>query len=224
MIPAHTASTVDGSKAPELVRGWLRPVPADSPARPMPTTEDLALMRRVAQRDADSERQLVERVLARVRRRAWALTRTREDADDATQAAMLEILRSAATYSGVGSLEGWCERIAVRTTVRMLRRRQRHQAPLDPAVAPDAIERDVPVDSMHERIPGEVFEYLRALSDERRDAIVMRHVWDYSIDEIAEATGVSRNTVKDRLRCALEQLRKLIHRADVIALGRRNSP
>jgi RNA polymerase sigma-70 factor (ECF subfamily) len=190
----------------------------------MPTTEDLALMRRVAQRDAASEQQLVDRVLGRVRRRAWALTRSREDADDATQAAMLEILRSAATYSGVGSLEGWCERIAIRTTVRMQRRRQRNQAPLDPSVAPDSIERAGVVDAMHERIPGEVFEYLRALSDERRDAIVMRHVWDYSIDEIAEATGVSRNTVKDRLRCALEQLRKLIHRADVIALGRRNPP
>jgi RNA polymerase sigma-70 factor (ECF subfamily) len=190
----------------------------------MPTSDDLALMRRVAQRDAVSEQQLVERVLGRVRRRAWALTRTREDADDATQAAMIEILRSAATFSGVGTLEGWCERIAVRTTVRMQRRGQRQQAPVDPSVAPDAIERDVPTEVMHERIPGEVSEYLDALSDERRQAIVMRHVWDYSIDEIAEATGVSRNTVKDRLRCALEQLRKLIHRADVIALGRRNSP
>lgn len=181
-------------------------------------------MRRVAGRDAASEQQLVERVLARVRRRAWALTRRRDDADDATQAAMLEILRSAGTFSGSGSLEGWCERIAVRTTLRLQRRGQQRAAAIDPVISPDAIEQHEVAEPLHERISGEVSDYLDALSEERRQAIVLRHVLDYSIDEIAEATGVSRNTVKDRLRCALEQLRKLVHRADVIALGRRKLP
>jgi RNA polymerase sigma-70 factor (ECF subfamily) len=220
VTPANTASVAEGAEVPDAVRGWLRSVSPDSPSRPTPAPEDLALMRRVARRDAVSEQQLVERVLPRVRRRAWALTRRREDADDATQAAMLEILRSAATFNGSGTLEGWCERIAVRTTLRLQRRGQQRAAVIDAAVAPDAIEQHEVVEPMHERIAGEVTEYLEALSDERRQAIVLRHVLDYSIDEIAEATGVSRNTVKDRLRCALEQLRKLIHRADVIALGR----
>lgn len=220
MTPANTASVVEGAEVPDAVRGWLRSVSVDPSARPTPTPEDLALMRRVARRDPVAEQQLVERVLPRVRRRAWALTRRREDADDATQAAMLEILRSAATFNGSGTLEGWCERIAVRTTLRLQRRGQQQQAAIDPAIAPDAVEHHEIVEPMHERIAGEVTEYLEALSDERRQAIVLRHVLDYSIDEIAEATGVSRNTVKDRLRCALEQLRKLIHRADVIALGR----
>ncbi|NJK31187.1 MAG: DUF134 domain-containing protein [Deltaproteobacteria bacterium] len=76
---------------------------------------------------------------------------------------------------------------------------------------------------MSESIPGEVGEYLDALSDERREALILRHVFDHSIDDIAELTGVSRNTVKDRLRVAREQIRKLIHRAEVIAIGRGRS-
>ncbi len=194
-------------------------MPADLPAS---FGDDLALMRGVVQRDPASEDQLVARVLPRVRRRAWSLTRNPEDADDASQAAILEILRSAKNYDGRGSLDGWCERIATRTIVRMQRRSQQRKGRIDPDVEPDAVELDVVRGALHERIPGQVEAYLSELSDERRQAIVLRHVQDWSIDEIAEATGVSRNTVKDRLRSALELLRKHIHRAEVIALSRRN--
>lgn len=179
-----------------------------------------ALMRAVASRDPVAERELVERMLGRVRRRAYMLTRKLEDADDATQTAMLEILRSAGSYGGTGSLEGWCDRIVVRTTVRMQRKRARQHSLVDGAVEPDAIEVAHDDPSQREAIPGEVAQYLESLSDERRQALVLRHVLDYSIDDIAELTGVSRNTVKDRLRVAREQIRKLIHRAEVVALGR----
>ncbi|MFV8751017.1 RNA polymerase sigma factor [Nannocystaceae bacterium ST9] len=227
-LSLHTAGDVEGSKAPSPVRGWVRPVPNDSPARPSTAVDDHAadrlLMHGVAERDSAAQRRLVERVLPRVRKRAWSLTRSPEDADDATQAAMLEILRSAGNYDGRGSLDGWCERVAIRTIVRRQRGNQQRAARIDPSIEPDAIE-DLPAgESMRERIRGEVDDYLGSLSDERRQAIRLRYVDDFSIDEIADFTGVSRNTVKDRLRCALEQLRKHIHRADVIALGRRTPP
>lgn len=197
----------------------------DSPTRPVPVAaDDLALMRAVANHDAQAERRLVLRVLPRVRQRAWGLTRNPDDADDGTQAAMLEILGSAKNYAGSGSLEGWCDRIATRTIVRMQRRTHQRDAKLDFSISPDQREAARDEEPMHERIRGEVSEYLEALSDERRHVVVLRHVHDYSIDEIADLTGVSRNTVKDRLRCALEQLRKHIHRAEVIAFGARSQP
>lgn len=49
---------------------------------------------------------------------------------------------------------------------------------------------------------------LRALPDDQREAFLMRVETGLSIEEIAEATGVGRETAKSRLRYALEKLRE----------------
>ena len=61
-------------------------------------------------------------------------------------------------------------------------------------------------------VPRPILDYLAELPETRRVALVLRHVMDYSIEEIAELTGVSPNTVKDRLLHAREQVRRNIRR------------
>jgi DNA-directed RNA polymerase specialized sigma24 family protein len=46
--------------------------------------------------------------------------------------------------------------------------------------------------------------------------LVLRHGFEYSIDEIAELTGVSPNTVKDRLLRAREAIRRIIRREQLL--------
>lgn len=176
-------------------------------------------MRRVAQGEPAAKRELVLRMLARVRRKAAVLLRGRDD-DDAAQVAMIQILGSAKSFAGRGSLEGWCDRIAIRTIVRMRRRSDAHASRIAAHVEPD--EQATP--SGDPQLRREVQRFLAALSDERYQVVVLRYLEDYSIDEIADATGVSRNTVKDRLRVALELLRKHARRDEVIALHRRSPP
>jgi RNA polymerase sigma-70 factor (ECF subfamily) len=53
--------------------------------------------------------------------------------------------------------------------------------------------------------------------------LVLRHMLDYSIDDIAELTEVSPNTVKDRLLHAREQLRRLVRRDRMIDQSRGNA-
>jgi RNA polymerase sigma-70 factor (ECF subfamily) len=69
-------------------------------------------------------------------------------------------------------------------------------------------------------IPRPLVEYLAELPEARRVTLVLRHVMDYSIEEIAELTSTSQNTVKDRLLHARAQMRRLIRR-DLSILGRR---
>jgi len=57
-----------------------------------------------------------------------------------------------------------------------------------------------------------MIEYLALLPETRRVAVVLRHVMDYSVEEVAEMTEVSQNTVKDRLLHGRAQLRRLIRR------------
>ena len=181
-------------------------------------------MSAVAAHQPKAEAELVRYVIASVRARARVLTRSRADADDAGQTALVEILRSAPNFRGEGSLLGWCERITVRTTLRLQRRADCNAAPIDRLINPDDVRAATAAPQLGESVPGEVEDYLRELSDDCRVALVLRHVLGHSIDEIAEQTGVSPNTVKDRLRMARKQVLQSIRRREVIAAVKRRSP
>ena len=64
-------------------------------------------MKRVAAADKHAQRVLAHRLAARVRRIAQRLLSNRADADDASQVALIEILRSAATYKDISTIERW---------------------------------------------------------------------------------------------------------------------
>lgn len=167
-------------------------------------------MELVAQEHPLAREQLVRRLLSRVRRATRALLRDPADADDATQLCLIELLRSAASFRGEGSLEAWSDRIVVRTALRFARARTRRAVRLDivdPETLPGASE-----ERMREQIPRSTAEYLECLSAPRRTALVLRHVLGHSIEEIATITGVSPNTVKDRLLTARREFRRMIRR------------
>src|ERR1700753_2686681 len=86
---------------------------------------DLSLMKRVAAADRHAQRVLAHRLAARVQRISQRLIRNRADADDASQLALIEILRSAGTYQDISSIERWADRITVRTVLRHARDQRR---------------------------------------------------------------------------------------------------
>ena len=53
-----------------------------------------------------------------------------------------------------------------------------------------------------------LLELLQGLPEAQREAFVLQHEAGMSVDEIAEATGVARETAKSRLRYAISKLRE----------------
>jgi RNA polymerase sigma-70 factor (ECF subfamily) len=182
-------------------------VPASTPPGNDP---DLALMGRVARREPAAERALVERLTSRVRRLARLLSGTLVDPDDAAQMALLEILRSAAGFRVAMSLERWADRIAVRTTRRLVRREIERRGLLARWIAPGSLPWGLRDSPFPEPVGLEAF--LDRLSPERREALVLRHALEYSVEEIAELTGAPMGTVKDRLVSARKELRRALER------------
>lgn len=163
---------------------------------------------------------LVTRLLPRVRRIARAFLKRNADADDAAQLALLEILRSASTYRGEASVEGWAKCIAVRAVLRFAQEERRRDRLIDRNDSGE--EETAPSDDRAaEALPRELRAYLEELPEPQRNAVILHHALGHSIDEIAEMTEVSPDTVKSRLRLGTAALRKKVQQD--IAIGRRRS-
>lgn len=171
---------------------------------------DVELMVAVAANDRIAQRVVVERLARRVRKVTGLLCRTAADADDAAQLALIEILKSAATFRVASSLERWAERITIRTTLRAARLEKSRRGLLERWLPAGVLPwGGPPAQASVEEIGLDAL--LRQLSRERFQAFALHHALDYTVEEIAELTGSPVGTVKDRLVSARKQLRKLIH-------------
>ncbi len=182
------------------------------PDAPEATSLDAAVAKRAAQGDRAAQATIARRVLPRVRKVARSLATCTADADDAAQHALLEVLRSCHTYRGDAALERWAARIATRATLRHLQRERTRSTAGDAAGVEDAADHRGGEAQLAEELPRALSLYLRELPEPQRNALVLHHALGYSLDEVAELTLVSPNTVKGRLRLGLASLRKLVRR------------
>lgn len=153
-----------------------------------------------------------------MRRIAHRLLGSGPDAEDASQLALIEILRSAHTFREEASIERWSGRITARTALRHIREKRRGMAMIVPLSDADDLGSVPPPEHADDETPRKLQAYLDQLSDPRREALVLKHALGHTTEEIAELTGVPIGTVKDRLIAGRKQLRKMIQR-DVARRG-----
>lgn len=190
--------------------------PADGPpsGREEAWAEDAKLTRAAARGDEAAQRRVLEQALPIIRHTARQLSRSSADVDDAVQASLLAVLQATPRFRGDSSLATWVTRITTRVTLRLMSK----QRTLVPTETLEPLPSDPP-EGRVEQIPRPISEYLDRLPHLQRDAIVLRYALDYTVDDIAEATEISRNTVKYRLKEALSTLRRLI-RQDLAIRGK----
>jgi RNA polymerase sigma-70 factor (ECF subfamily) len=177
-----------------------------------PHLADVELAEAVARGDRAAAERLARRVLPLVRRVARALLSDRAESEDATQVALLEVLRAAGSYRGAGALESWTRRIASRVVIRHIRRHRDHDPePAAPEVASDIAD-DASSTATFDELPRPLESYLAELPEVQRTALVLRHALGHTVPEIAELTEAPIPTVKSRLKKAHQELRRLIRR------------
>ena len=123
------------------------------------------------------------------------------DADDATQEALIKIVRNLPRFDGRSSFGTWAYRIATNASLDELRKRQRRPGlhAVDEAHRPETAD-----PSAHEytdRFPDRLVldDALEQLSEDLRIAVVLRDVADLDYAEIAEVLDVPVGTVKSRI-------------------------
>jgi RNA polymerase sigma factor (sigma-70 family) len=133
----------------------------------------------------------------------------REEAEDASQATFIVLLRKARSLSKKGNLAAWLHGVARNVSLRALRARK-HRAKREEAAAVLQEKR-----SREEaaKLTGELDRALVALPAAQRQAVVLRYLEGRSEREAAELAGCPQGTLSQRASRGLARLRARLSRS-----------
>jgi RNA polymerase sigma-70 factor (ECF subfamily) len=126
----------------------------------------------------------------------WRMTGGGADADDATQEALIAIVRGLDRFDERARFSTWAYRVAVNACLDELRRRGRRPRPV-PDADLDGAARGAGPESAGERV--DVDRALRDLSPEFRTAVVLRDLCALDYAEIADVLEIPPGTVRSRI-------------------------
>ncbi|MET0144794.1 MAG: sigma-70 family RNA polymerase sigma factor [Ilumatobacteraceae bacterium] len=180
---------------------------------PLDRRDDVTLVREAQGGDRDALDALLRRHYDRVHAVCRRIAGSTRDADDATQEAMISIVRSIARFDGRSAFSTWIYRIATNAALDELRRRKRR--PQLHAVDDDGRPHEAADPAAERRLDAvadrqSIDEALDALPEDFRAAVVLRDVADLDYAEIAEALGIPVGTVKSRIARGRGQLAGLL--------------
>ena len=186
------------------------------PSRPDPPDESLML--RYQQGDRSAFPVLVRRHQQALFNFAFRQVRVPQLAEDVVQETFVRVVQNAADFKHEARFTTWVYTITRNLCIDQLRKRALRKHPsLDQAGGEEgdgptlgeqtadpraSVEREATGTELRDRIARAVDK----LPDDQREVFLMREVSNLPFKEIAEITNVPENTVKSRMRYALERL------------------
>jgi RNA polymerase sigma-70 factor (ECF subfamily) len=177
---------------------------------------DDALVRRARTGDAAAFERLVDTRIDRCYRLAWSILSNDADAADATQEALVAAWRQLPRLRDPAAFDGWLNRIVANAALMARRHRVRlREVSVQPANPGDTASQPEPQPDRHARTPiddvadndaiGRAFDRLRP---QDRIILVLHHVEERPVAEIARSLGIPVGTAKWRLHAARIALEK----------------
>lgn len=181
---------------------------------------DETLMLRYQQGDRAAFAQLLRRHQTALYNFALRQVRVPQVAEDVVQESFVRVVQNAGDFKHEARFTTWVYTITRNLCIDHLRKRALRKHPsLDEARGEDgdgptlgeqtadpraSVEREATGTELKQRIARAV----DTLPDEQREVFLMREIANLPFKEIAEVTGVPENTVKSRMRYALERLQE----------------
>ena len=170
-------------------------------------TSDALLVKRAQRGDRNAVDALLRENYDVVRAVCHRIIINTADAEDATQIALMSIVRALPSFDGRAKFSTWVYRIATNAALDELRRIRRRDVPNDDATfenisvidATNAVDAQMDVSAALAEIP-----------EEFRVALVLRHIADLDYEEIAVILEIPVGTVRSRLSRGRAQLAALL--------------
>ena len=189
----------------------------DQPEQQM---HEAALIQRIRDGEHELFYELVRPYESRVYSAALAILRNQADAEDVAQEAVLKAFRHIRQFRAEARFSTWLIQIAVNEA--RMRRRKEHADLMEPIAARRDEEgnytprdfadwRDIPSESLERKEVRQLLtSALGSLSEIYREVFVLRDMQHLSIEETAQALGISVAAVKTRLLRARLMLRDML--------------
>jgi RNA polymerase sigma-70 factor (ECF subfamily) len=188
-----------------------------------PELTDEALMVRYQRGDRTAFTTLLRRHQTSLYNFALRQLRSPQLAEDAVQEAFVRVVKNASEFKHEARFTTWLYTITRNICIDHLRKRalRKHPSLDQPQQSEEgegptlgeqtadprtSVEREATGTELKERIARAVEQ----LPDDQREVFLMREVANLPFKEIAEITGVPENTVKSRMRYALERLQQAL--------------
>ncbi len=132
----------------------------------------------------------------------WRILSNESDADDATQNAMMAIVKNFSSFDERSAFSTWAYRIATNAALDELRRRRRRPLTLlgqDNGETPDIADQRSEDQFSYIDAHDELSSALALIPEEYRVALVLRDVADLDYEEISHILDVPIGTVRSRI-------------------------
>ncbi len=187
----------------------------------LPEPPDEALVVRFQRGDRAAFATLVRRHQRGLYNFALRTLRERTAAEDVVQDAFIRIAHAALDFKPEAKFSTWAYTIVRNLCIDQIRKNSYRRHPSldhgrrgDEGEGPTLGERtkdprglsDIERTVDGERMKARIIEAIEGLPEEQREVYLMREISNLQFQEIAEITGVPENTVKSRMRYALERL------------------
>jgi RNA polymerase sigma-70 factor (ECF subfamily) len=186
-------------------------------------TPEGSLVRRAQGGDDAAFREIVERYQSKVFSIIHGIVRQRNDVEDIAQQVFAKVYLSLKSFDFRSSLITWIYKITVNECFDYLRKRKVRKLVYESDLSEDEvrrventephIDRQTPADTtLAQR--DYILKLLMRVSEEERMLLMMKEVEGYSVEELAERTGMNENTIKVKLFRARQKLVKAAQRLE----------
>lgn len=185
-----------------------------------PSPSDEALIQRYLRGDREAFPQLFNRYQHGILMLVRHYFRNPERAEEVFQEVFLKLIERIDYYDGSGSFKAWFFTLCRNHCIDRLRQQGRRRETVESEFRRDDSDFPTPIAAAASPLPpadrlaldrelGSLLdESLNRLPEEQREVFLMKERGELTFEEIAQLQKVSVNTVKSRMRYALEALRR----------------
>jgi len=170
--------------------------------------------------DKNSFRRLVERYQSKVYSIVLAMIEDKNDADDLSQEVFIKVYRGLTHFKGKSKFFTWLYRITINTCINAQNGRKRRPKtiflsypvgergdPLSTQLSQNTVKSPIEI-LKNKELGAKIKLAINSLSDELKEAFILREVEDLSYKELSKILQCPEGTIKSRLFRAREEVRK----------------